>query len=75
MEVDVALERAVLLAVVAPEQAIAEEAEVAADPDRLVLHDRQPVVTGRRGAGQDALRHAVDGGLLQGVSTGIKFNF
>ena len=49
-------------------QAVAEEAQVAADADGLVLDHRQAVVAGRRRAGEDALADAVDDGLLQGVA-------
>src|SRR5262249_18344317 len=48
--------------------AIAEEAQVATDPDRLVAHDRQAIVTSRRRAGENALADAVDDRLLQGVA-------
>ena len=49
-------------------EAVAEEAQVAADADGLVLDDRQAVVAGRGRAGEDALADAVDDGLLQGVA-------
>ena len=46
-------------------EAVAEEAQVAADADGLVLDDRQAVVAGGGRAGEDALADAVDDGLLQ----------
>ena len=49
-------------------EAVAEEAQVAADADGLVLDDGQAVVAGGRRAGQDALADAIDDGLLQGVA-------
>src|SRR5690348_510057 len=47
-------------------EGVAEEAQVAADADVLVLDQGQAVVAGGRRAGEDALADAVDDGLLQG---------
>ena len=44
---------------------VAEEAQLSADADRFVRHDRQAVVAGRRRAGEDALADAVDDGFFQ----------
>ena len=49
-------------------KAVAEETQVAADLDVLVLDDRQAVVAGGGGAGEDALADAIDDRLLQGVA-------
>jgi hypothetical protein len=49
-------------------EGVAEEAQVAADPDVLVLDQRQAVVAGGGRAGEDALADAVDQRLLQGVA-------
>src|SRR5262249_23472293 len=48
--------------------AVAKEAQVAADADRLFLDDRQAVVAGGGRAGEDTLADAVDDRLLQRVA-------
>src|SRR5579871_1367318 len=49
-------------------ETVAEETQIAADADVLVLDRRQPVVACRGGAGEDTLADTVDSCFLQGVA-------